>query len=696
MAASKVLVWEDPTRIDKAGHLIFPDGQNRGRGSGALDRGQFDREEEALWPDGCAAMYRKEMLDEIGGFDEDFFAYGDDAELGLRARIAGWKCIYTPDAVVRHHRGSTMGKGSARRLALIERNRVLLAAKLFPWSLLWRNPFYFAMRVAASAAMAQRGEGDTAHFPGWRGKLRMAAAIVRGDLAALPLIPKMLRKRAEIARIRKLSPREVRRLILANRLELERRRMSACPDLRQRASATAVLTGSDRLYGTTAREFRVVECGECGLLRLDPPPAARGTRPLLPANYWFAPDSSAASRLEETYRRLVLRDHVRFAARAMRDSGARGPLLDAGCGGGLFLGMMRERGFRVLGPRLFARCRGHRVAAAASAGGLRHARSRALQPGKHWAASPCSTCWSISTTRARIFPPRANCSSPTGRLIVQVPNASSWQFRLLGGAWNGIDVPRHLFDYRGARSGKASRLVRIPRAAAQIFFPARQSRGPRQQPRAVARPDGAPRAAHRREWRHASRERPRLSRAHRGRSAVHAGRSRRAQRIHRHDRGAPPVKYTGIAYRLPRPLRRHILHFECEIEDAVRAFAASLPAGARVLDAGAGEGQYAHEFARQRYCGVDLAVGDAAWNYSRLDAVADLAALPFRDARIRRRAAHRDHRASSRAGGRAARNGAHAQARRVRCCSPRRTNGKCTRRRTIISATRATAWLPAR
>ena len=61
------------------------------------------------------------------------------------------------------------------------------------------------------------------------------------------------------------------------------------------------------------------------------------------------------------------------------------------------------------------------------------------------------------------------------------------------------------------------------------------------------------------------------------------------------------------------------------------AFARALPAGARVLDAGAGEGQYAHHFARQRYCGVDLAVGDAAWDYSRLDAVADLTALPFRD-----------------------------------------------------------------
>ena len=90
------------------------------------------------------------------------------------------------------------------------------------------------------------------------------------------------------------------------------------------------------------------------------------------------------------------------------------------------------------------------------------------------------------------------------------------------------------------------------------------------------------------------------------------------------------MKYTGFAYRLPRPLRRHILHFEAEIEDAVEAFARQIPAGARVLDAGAGEGQYARHFTRHRYCGVDLAVGDALWNYSRLDVRADLTALPFR------------------------------------------------------------------
>ena len=220
MAASKILVWEDPRRIDKVGHLIYPDGQNRGRGTGAIDDGQFDRAEECLWPDGCAAMYRKSMLDEIGGFDEDFFAYADDAELGLRARIAGWRCLYAPDAVVRHHRGATLGLGSARRLVLIERNRVLLAAKLFPWSLLWLNPFYYTARLVSGMRAAQQGTGDAALYPGLRGKWIMASSLVRGDLEAVALLPRILRKRREVRRIRKLTPGELRRLILDNRISL--------------------------------------------------------------------------------------------------------------------------------------------------------------------------------------------------------------------------------------------------------------------------------------------------------------------------------------------------------------------------------------------------------------------------------------------------------------------------------------------
>jgi GT2 family glycosyltransferase len=220
MAASKILVFEDPMRIDKAGHLIYPDGQNRGRGSGEMDRGQYDRLEETLWPDGCAAMYRREMLDLIGGFDEDLFAYGDDAELGLRARIAGWKCLYVPAAVVKHHRGATLGIQSPRRLELIERNRVLLAAKLFPWSLLWLNGPYYLARIAAGVWAAIRGRGETALFPGWRGKWILAKSLLKGDWEALLMLPRTLRKRRRMERIRKLTPRQVRDLLMAHRIRL--------------------------------------------------------------------------------------------------------------------------------------------------------------------------------------------------------------------------------------------------------------------------------------------------------------------------------------------------------------------------------------------------------------------------------------------------------------------------------------------
>jgi SAM-dependent methyltransferase len=80
----------------------------------------------------------------------------------------------------------------------------------------------------------------------------------------------------------------------------------------------------------------------------------------------------------------------------------------------------------------------------------------------------------------------------------------------------------------------------------------------------------------------------------------------------------------------PKPLLRYLKHFEAQIEEALETFAWSLPPDALVLDAGAGEGQYKRCFARQRYVGVDLGIGDPAWNYSALDLRGDLSSLPFR------------------------------------------------------------------
>jgi len=82
---------------------------------------------------------------------------------------------------------------------------------------------------------------------------------------------------------------------------------------------------------------------------------------------------------------------------------------------------------------------------------------------------------------------------------------------------------------------------------------------------------------------------------------------------------------------LPGWLVRHVYHFESMIEDSVGRFAARLPEGARVLDAGAGESRHAAAFERQRYTGIDLAIGDPNWDYRKLDALADLEQLSFAD-----------------------------------------------------------------
>jgi SAM-dependent methyltransferase len=213
------------------------------------------------------------------------------------------------------------------------------------------------------------------------------------------------------------------------------------------AGFTPVFRGSDRLYHTTTKEFNVVRCGECGLLRLDPLPPPEELGRYYPENYWFAPDESAASRLEEAYRRLVLRDHVQFVSQALRNSTARGPLLDVGCGGGLFLGMMRERGFHVVG-----------LDNSAQAAGIAWRRQQVPAVVADTELAPLRAGSLAGLTMFHVmehlYDPRSylraarELLAADGRLIVQVPNAASWQARLLGRAWNGADVPRHLFDFR--------------------------------------------------------------------------------------------------------------------------------------------------------------------------------------------------------------------------------------------------------
>jgi GT2 family glycosyltransferase len=214
MCATKILSYEHREVIDKVGHLIYPDGQNRGRGCGETDHGQFDCVEEALLPDGCAALYDRRVFETAGLFDEDFFAYGDDAEMGLRARLAGWGCLYIPGAVVYHHHASTLGRFSAQRLVLVERNRMWLAAKLFPWPLLWLNPWYATLRWVANAWAALRGRGEAAQVPA----VTLVWCALRACGEALAGLPRMLRKRRQIRRA--ISDREFMQLLERFRIPL--------------------------------------------------------------------------------------------------------------------------------------------------------------------------------------------------------------------------------------------------------------------------------------------------------------------------------------------------------------------------------------------------------------------------------------------------------------------------------------------
>ncbi len=220
MVASKILVAGRPGIIDKVGHGIYFDGQNRGRGSGEPDHGQYDHLTDILWPDGCAALYRRDMLTEIGGFEESFFAYADDAELGLRARSAGWLARFAPTAVVHHERGATLGKYNPARIRLIERNRLWLAALHFPLWLLLLNPVFYALRLGAGALAALRGQGEAGQVTGFQAKMELALTLLSADLEALRGLPAIWRKRRAWRARRTWSDREVFHLLRQHRLSL--------------------------------------------------------------------------------------------------------------------------------------------------------------------------------------------------------------------------------------------------------------------------------------------------------------------------------------------------------------------------------------------------------------------------------------------------------------------------------------------
>lgn len=135
--ASKMLRMDDPGRVDDAGDQLsrFGAAVKRGHGEPAA---AWERADEVLSPCAGAALYRRAVLEELGGFDEAFGSYLEDLDLGLRARLAGWRCRFEPGARVLHHGGGA-GLPRSRYVRLVTCNRLLLLLKSLPAPLLARH-----------------------------------------------------------------------------------------------------------------------------------------------------------------------------------------------------------------------------------------------------------------------------------------------------------------------------------------------------------------------------------------------------------------------------------------------------------------------------------------------------------------------------------------------------------------------------
>ncbi|MBI5642547.1 MAG: glycosyltransferase family 2 protein [Deltaproteobacteria bacterium] len=210
MWAVKILSFDKETIDSVGGLLIYADGLAKGRGRLEKDRGQYDSPVDVFIPSACAGLYRKTMLDSIGRFDEDFFAYCEDTDLGLRGRLAGWKTVSVPNAVVYHYYSGTTGRYTPIKAFLVERNRLWLAAKNLPPSMLCATPFYMIWRYIVQGYGILTGKGAGGRFVEDRSKWELIIIVLKSYFAAITGMPSILRKRSFVQKRRKVTAAEVK------------------------------------------------------------------------------------------------------------------------------------------------------------------------------------------------------------------------------------------------------------------------------------------------------------------------------------------------------------------------------------------------------------------------------------------------------------------------------------------------------
>jgi len=177
MVASKMLFEDRPQIVNSTGICVDRCGISWDRQGGQPD-GAPEAPQEVLGPCGGAALYRRAMFDELGGFDETFFAYLEDVDLALRGRWRGWQAVYAPTARVHHAHSGTSKEGSAFKTYYLSRNKVFWIVKNYPLpQLLFWCPWIAVYEVLSQGLAATRGRGLSA---------------LRGRLAGLKALPRLL------------------------------------------------------------------------------------------------------------------------------------------------------------------------------------------------------------------------------------------------------------------------------------------------------------------------------------------------------------------------------------------------------------------------------------------------------------------------------------------------------------------------
>ena len=202
--------------IDSAGMLLARDGSSIQRGHGE-PASAWAEPGEALFPSGCAAIYRCDMLSETGAFDESLFLYHEDVDLGLRARWLDWSCLYVPDAEVEHAYSVTVGLSSKMKAWYVERNRLRTVWKLFPkWDVAAAH--YFALgRYACHLVAALQGIGLASKFKSSDQSLwQLPWLVLKAHFDLIAEMGPVLRRRGEVPH--RLTPAQFRTVLARYRI----------------------------------------------------------------------------------------------------------------------------------------------------------------------------------------------------------------------------------------------------------------------------------------------------------------------------------------------------------------------------------------------------------------------------------------------------------------------------------------------